>query len=122
MIYQELKRSLFTRYVFFSIIGLLLLTCVLNLRIIAINENLYEVIKEESVYAGEMAEDKLWLGLEKVRDEKSDEIKYKPLIVFISRLVYSHTGILYNEDKLTEFPDYYAKKFYECWKKNLLHL
>lgn len=117
MIYQELKRRLFTRYVFFSIIGLLLLTGVLNLRTIAINENLHEVIKEESVYAGEMTEDKLWLGLEKVRDEKSDEIKYNPLIAFISRLVYSHPGVLYNEDKLTEFPDYYAKNFYACWEK-----
>lgn len=117
MIYQELKRRLFTRYVFFSIIGLLLLTCVLNLRIITINENLHEVIKEDSIYSGKMTEDKLWLGLEKVRDEKSDEIKYKPLIAFISRLVYSYPGVIYNENKLTKFPDYYAKNFYECWKK-----
>lgn len=117
MIYEELKRRFFTRYVFLSIIGVLLLTCVLNLSIVSINENLHELIKEESIYAGEMTEDKLWLALEKVRDEKSDDIKYKPLIAFISRLVYSYPGILYNEDKLTKFPDYYAKNFYECWKK-----
>ncbi|MBU3075870.1 hypothetical protein [Clostridium estertheticum] len=117
MIYQELKRRLFTRYVAFSIIGILLLTAGLSAILIGGDKVLPNVLKEEAVYSGQMTEDKLWLGLEKVQNEKSDEIKYKPLIAFISRLVYSYPGILYNENKLNEFPDYYAKNFYKCWEK-----
>ncbi|MDZ7544024.1 hypothetical protein GNF83_23255, partial [Clostridium perfringens] len=80
MIYQELKRRLFTRYVLFSIIGILLLTIGLNAILIVGEKNLPEVLKEEAVYSGEITEDKLWLGLKKVRDEKSDEIKYRSLL------------------------------------------
>lgn len=122
MIYQELKRRLFTRYVLFSIIGILLLTAGLNAILIGGEKNLPEVLKEEAVYSGEMTEDKLWLGLKKVRDEKSQEIKYEPLAVFIQGLVKVYPGVLYFENRIEDFPDTYAQNFYECWRKKSIAL
>lgn len=122
MIYQELKRRLFTRYVLFSIIGILLLTVGLSLILIGGKEDLREVLKEEAVYSGEMTEEKLWLGLKKVRDEKSDEIRYQPLVNFISGLVEVYHGVLYRENRIEDFPDAYAKNFYQCWRKKSIVL
>lgn len=121
MIYQELKRRLFTRYVLFSIIGILLLTVGLAILIVG-EKNLPEVLKEEAVYSGEMTEDKLWLGLKKVRDEKSDEIKYRSLLTFINGLVKVHPEVLYGENRIEDFPDDYAKNFYKCWRKKSIAL
>lgn len=117
MIYEELKRRLFTRYVFFSIIGILLLSTGLSVIPIGENKNLPKVLKEEAVYSGEITEDKLWLGLKKVRDEKSQEIKYGPLVAFIDGLVKVYPGVLYLENRIEDFPDTYAQNFYECWRK-----
>jgi hypothetical protein len=122
MIYQELKRRLFTKYVIFSIIGILLLTVGLNAILIVGEKNLPEVLKEEAVYSGEMTEDKLWLGLKKVRDEKSDEIKYRSLLTFINGLVKVHPEVLYGENRIEDFPDDYAKNFYKCWRKKSIAL
>lgn len=117
MIYQELKRRLFTKYVLFSIIGIFLLTAGLNVLLMGQNENLPEVLKEEAVYSGEMTEDKLLLGLKKVRDEKSAEIRYQPLVDLIEDLVKVHPKILYCENRIEDFPDDYAQNFYKCWRK-----
>ncbi len=122
MIYQELKRRLFTKYVLFSIIGILLLTAGLSAILTKGEKNLPEVLKEEAVYSGEMTEDKLWLGLKKVRDEKSEETKYQPLVTFISGLVESYPGVLYYENRVKDFPDAYAKNFYSCWRKKSIAL
>jgi len=120
MIYQELKRRLFTRYVLFSIIGILFLTSGLNVILIKGEKNITEVLKEEAVYSGKMTEDKLWLGLKKVRDEKSNETKYEPLVTFIQGLVDVYPGVLYRENKIEDFPDTYAKNFYQCWKRKFI--
>lgn len=122
MVWQELKRRLFTKYVIFSMIGILILTFGLNVTLIKDKSFFEESLKQESIYSGEMTEGKLWLGLEKVRDEKSDEIKYNPLISLISGLVKDYPGIMYFEDKVENYPDEYAKRFYECWEKKSIAL
>lgn len=122
MIYQELKRRLFTRYVLFSIIGMLLLTVGLSAALIGGEKNLHEVMKEEAIYSGEMTEDKLWLGLKKVRDQKSEEIKYQPIVTFIQGLVEVYPGMLYCEKRIQDYPDAYAKNFYGCWRKKSIAL
>ncbi|KAJ52902.1 hypothetical protein BD780_003212 [Clostridium tetanomorphum] len=122
MIYQELKRRLFTRFVILSIIGILFLTAGLNTILIGGEKNLPEVLKEEAIYSGEMTEDKLWLALSKVRDEKSDQIRYTSLVSFIYGLVASYPGVLYTEIRIKDFPDAYAKDFYQCWRKKSMAL
>ncbi|WMJ81530.1 hypothetical protein RBU49_04570 [Clostridium sp. MB40-C1] len=122
MIYQELKRRLFTKYVLFSIIGIFLLTAGLNAILIGENKNSPEVLKEEAVYSGKMTEDKLWLGLKKVRDENSNEIRYQSLVTFVEGLVRVYPGVLYYENRIEDFPDAYAKNFYECWRKKSIAL
>lgn len=122
MICQELKRRLITKYVIFSIIGIFLLTAGLNAILVGGNKNLPEVLKEEAVYSGKMTEDKLWLGLKKVRDEKSNEIRYQSLAAFVESLVMIYPGVLYPENRIVDFPDAYAKKFYECWRKKSVAL
>lgn len=122
MIYQELKRRLFTRYVLFSIIGILFLTSGLNVILIKGEKNIHKVLKEEAVYSGKMTEDKLWMGLKKVRDEKSNETKYEPLVTFIQGLVDIYPGVLYCENKIQDFPDAYAKNFYQFWKRKFIVL
>jgi hypothetical protein len=122
MIYQELKRRLFTKYVIFSIIGILLLSVGLSAALIGGEKNLPEVLKEEAVYSGEMTEVKLWLGLNKVRDEKSNEIRYETLVTFIEGLVKVYPGVLYCENRIKDFPDDYAKNFYSCWRKKSIAL
>lgn len=117
MVYQELKRRLFTRYVLFSIIAILFITVGLSAILIGEEKNLSKELKEEAVYSGEMTEDKLWLALKEVRDKKSDEIKYKPAETLMIGLVKSYPGILYNENRIEDFPDTYAKNFYNCWRK-----
>ncbi|NMM65554.1 hypothetical protein HBE96_23540 [Clostridium sp. P21] len=122
MIYQELKRRLFTRYVLFSIIGMFLLTAGLSIALIGGEKNLHEVMKEEGIYSGEMTEDKLWLGLKNVRDQKSEEIKYQPIITFIQGLVEVYPGVLFSEKRIQDYPDAYAKNFYGCWRKKSIAL
>ncbi|AKN32723.1 membrane protein [Clostridium carboxidivorans P7] len=122
MIYQELKRRLLTRYVLFSIIGMFLLTAGLSSALIGGEKNLHEVMKEEAIYSGEMTEDKLWLGLKNVRDQKSEEIKYQPLVTFIQGLVEVYPGMLYCEKRIQDYPDAYAKNFYGCWRKKSIAL
>lgn len=122
MICQELKRRLFTRYVLFSIIGIFLLTAGLNAILIGENKNSPEVLKEEAVYSGKMTEDKLWLGLKKVRDENSNEIRHQSLVTFVEGLVRVYPGVLYCENRIEDFPDYYAKNFYDCWRKKSIGL
>jgi hypothetical protein len=122
MIYQELKRRFLTKYVIFSIMGILLLTVGLSEILIRQEKNLPEIIKEEAVYSGKITEDKLWIGLKKVRDEKSDEVKYQPLVNFIYNLVNIYPRVLYYENKIEDYPDSYAKNFYECWRKKSIVL
>lgn len=122
MLYQELKRRFFTKYVLFSIIGILLLSIVLNIIPLVGDHNIHERLKEESVYSGEMTEDKLWLGLKMVRDKQSDEIKYKTLVNFISGLVYNYPNVLYHESRVKDFPDSYAKDFYQLWRKKSIKI
>jgi len=122
MIYQELKRRLFTKYVLFSIIGIFLLTAGLNVLLIVGHKNIPEVLKEEAIYSGEMTEDKLWLGLKEVRDEKSTEIRYQPLVDLIEDLVTVHPEVLYGENRIEDFPDDYAQNFYKCWRKKSIAL
>ncbi|KEH99397.1 hypothetical protein [Clostridium massiliodielmoense] len=122
MIYQELKRRVFTRYVLFSMIGIFILTIGLNVAFISDKKSLTRSLKEESIYSGAMTEDKLWLGLQQVRDKKSQEMKYQSLINFVSGLVFSYTGVLYFENRIEDFPDDYAKNFYKCWREKSIAL
>lgn len=122
MIYQELKRRLFTKYVIFSIIGTFFLTAGLSVILLGGDKNLPKVLKEESVYSGKMTEDKLWIGLNKVRDEKSKEIKYELPTSFVRGLVQEYPGVLYSENRIQDFPDEYAKNFYDCWRKKSIVL
>ncbi|GAA0742717.1 hypothetical protein [Clostridium oceanicum] len=117
MIYQELKRRLFTKYVLFSIIGIFFITAGLNAVLIGEEKNLSKELKEEAVYSGEMTENKLWLALKEVRNKKSDKIKYKPAETLMVGLVKEYPGVLYNENRIEDFPDSYAKNFYKCWRK-----
>ncbi|WP_050607550.1 hypothetical protein [Clostridium niameyense] len=122
MLYEELKRGLFTKYMLLSIVGIFILTFSLNSMIIEKNKNLPKVLKEEATYCGEMTEDKLYLGLKKVRDEKSKDVKYTPLITFIDGLVCDHVGVLYYENRIEDYPDKYAKNFYKCWREKFIVL
>lgn len=93
------------------------MTAGLNAILIREEKNLPENLKEEAIYSGEMTEDKLWLGLKKVRDEKSKELRYVSLTFFINGLTSNYPGVLYCENRIKDFPDDYAKNFYECWRK-----
>ncbi|WP_027626721.1 hypothetical protein [Clostridium lundense] len=122
MIYQELKRRLFTKFLLFSIIGIFVITVGLSAILLGGEKSLPEVLKEEAIYSGEMTESKLWLGLSKVRDEKSEEIRYATLVSFIYGLISSYPGVLYTEGRVKDFPDAYGKDFYECWRKKSMAL
>lgn len=120
MIYEELKKKLFTKYVLFSIIGIIILTIGLNVLMVGKDKKLKETMKQEAIYCGKITEDKLWMALKKVRDEKSKETKYQPLISFIYGLTQCYRGTMYSETRIEEFKDEYAKNFYKCWEKKSL--
>ncbi|WP_392486818.1 hypothetical protein ACER0A_001450 [Haloimpatiens sp. FM7315] len=122
MLNEEIKRRLHTKYVLLSVIAVFILTMGLNVMIVSGQKDLPKIVKEESVYSGKITEDKLYLGLKKVRDEKSDEIKYQPLVGYIYGLVSSYPGVLYSENRIEDFKDEYAKNFYECWKKKFIKI
>jgi hypothetical protein len=54
--------------------------------------------------------------LKKVRDEKSEDFRYKSQVLIVGGLVNNYPGVLYTEDRIEDYPDEYAAKFYQCWR------
>lgn len=115
MLFVEMKRRLYTKYVLFSILGILIVTIGLNLFIISDSKYISDNLEEEAVYEGEIKEDNLLRALIKVRDEKSDEIRYLSQVSVINSLVNTYPGVLYTENKVQDYPDQLAKDFYKSW-------
>ncbi|NEU05317.1 hypothetical protein [Clostridium senegalense] len=116
MLFQEIKRRLFTKYVLFSIIGILIITLGLNFMLIHDENDTSYNLQQEYFYEGDIKEDELLVALKKVRDEKSEESRYISQLYIINSLVNAYPGILYTENKVKDFPDKFAKDFYQCWK------
>lgn len=117
MFFHELKRRLFTKFTLFSIIAILLLTIILNVIIIKDDPAIHQRIQEEAIYCGEITEDNLLLALKKVRDEKSPEAKYVPLMDFLIRFIKDYPGLLYYKNRVQDYPDFYADQYYDCLQK-----
>lgn len=120
MLLLEMKRRLCTKYVLFSILGILIITIGLNLIIVSdqkdIGPSLQESLQEEAVYEGDIKEENLLLALKKVRDEKSEDFRYKSQVFIVGGLVNNYSGVLYTEDRIEDYPDEYAAEFYQCWR------
>lgn len=116
MLFQEIKRRLFTKYVLFSVIGILIITLGLNFMLIHDENDTSYNLQQEYFYEGDIKEDELLVALKKVRDEKSEESRYTSQLYIINRFANTYPGILYTENKVKDFPDKFAKDFYQCWK------
>mgnify|MGYP006918108882 CR=1 FL=1 len=116
MLFLEMKRRLFTKHVLFSILAILVIVIGLNFIIINDQENMDPGLQEEAVYEGDITEEKLFLSLKKVRDEKSEDRRYNSQVFVISGLVNNYPGVLYTESKIENYPDKYATEFYQCWR------
>ncbi|NFN86476.1 hypothetical protein FDF31_08360 [Clostridium sporogenes] len=116
MIFLEMKRRLYTKNVLFSILGILIITIGLNFITVNGEKDFIYDLKQKVSYEGDITEKNLSLALKKVRDEKSKDYYYESQIWIINGLVKSHPGVLYNENKIQDYPDKYATQFYDCWK------
>ncbi|MGO5064786.1 MULTISPECIES: hypothetical protein [unclassified Clostridium] len=116
MIFLEMKRRLYTKNVLFSILGILIITIGLNFITVNGEKDFIYDLKQKVSYEGDITEKNLSLALKKVRDEKSKDYYYESQIWVINGLVKSHPGVLYNENKIQDYPDKYATEFYDCWK------
>lgn len=116
MLLAEMKRRLNTRYVLFSILGLLVITIGLNFLILKGSQEITEDLKEEAVYEGKLTEEDLLASLIKVRDEGSDEIRYQTQVSVINSMVNIYPGIEYSESKIQDYPNKFAENFYSSWK------
>lgn len=116
MFLLEMKRRLCTKYVLFSILGILIITLGLNFIIVNDEKDIVSNLKGEVSYEGDITEENLFLALEKVRDEKSQDYYYESQIWIINSLVNSYPGVLYTESKISNYPNKYAKEFYDCWR------
>ncbi|MFD3156807.1 hypothetical protein ACFIJ5_08105 [Haloimpatiens sp. FM7330] len=112
----ELKRRLFTKYVLFSMLATLIITIGLNFIIVNDQKDIAPRLQEEAVYEGKIKEENLLLALRKVRDEKSEEQRYNSQVFIIENLIKNYPGILYEDSKIENYPDKYAKEFYNCWR------
>ncbi|MDS1003981.1 hypothetical protein P9J83_10785 [Clostridium sporogenes] len=116
MILLEMKRRLYTKNVLFSILGILIITIGLNfIKVNGEKELIYD-LKQKVSYEGDIIEENLSLALKKVRDEKSEDYYYKSQIWAINGLVKNYEGVLYNGNKIEDYPDKYATEFYDCWR------
>ena len=116
MLLLEMKRRLCTRYVLFSLLGVLIITIGLNLIIVSHQNGIVHSLQEEAVYEGDIKEENLFLALRKVRDEKSGDRRYSSQVFIIGGLVNNYPGVLYTERKVEDYPDKYANEFYQCWR------
>lgn len=116
MILLEMKRRLCTKYVLFSILGVLVITVGLNLIIVSDVKDITPSLQEEAIYEGDIVEENLLLALKKVRDEKLEDRRYTSQVCIIGDLVNSYPGVLYTENKVEDYPDEYAAEFYQCWR------
>lgn len=116
MLILEMKRQLCTKYVLFSLLGILIITIGLNLIIVSDVKDISPSLEEEAVYEGDIKEENLLLALKKVRDEKLEDSRYTSQMFIVGGLVNNYPGILYTENKIEDYPDEYAAKFYQCWK------
>lgn len=116
MFLLEMKRRLFTKYVLFSVMGILIITIGLNFIIVNDIKDISPNLQEEALYEGDITEENLFIALKKVRDEKSEVRHYKSQVWIISGLVNNYPGILYTESKIGDYPDEYATEFYNCWR------
>lgn len=112
----EMKRQLCTKYVLYSILGILIITIGLNLIIVSDKKDIGSSLQEEAVYEGDIKEENLLLALRKVRDEKSEDRRYSSQVFIINSLVNNYPGFLYTENKIEDYPDEYATEFYQCWR------
>lgn len=117
MLFLEMKRRLYTRYFLFSILGVLIITVGLNFILTSDSKDIIHSLKQESVYEGNITEDNLLLSLKKVRDEKSKEEHYQSQVRIINTLIKTYPGLLYTEDKIQDYPDYFASEFYQHWRE-----
>ncbi|WP_283591908.1 hypothetical protein [Clostridium butanoliproducens] len=116
MILLEMKRRLYTKNVLFSILGILIITRGLNFITVNGKKDFIHNLKQKVSYEGDITEESLSLALKKVRDEKSEDYYYESQIWVINSLVKNYQGILYNENKIEDYPDKYAAEFYDCWR------
>ncbi|MDD3840410.1 MAG: hypothetical protein PHP06_07515 [Clostridia bacterium] len=116
MLFLEMKRRLCTKYVLFSIMGILIITIGLNFIIVDDIKDITPSLQEDAVYEGDIKEENLFASLKKVRDEKSEDRRYSSQVFIISGLVNNYPGVLYTENKIEDYPDKYAKEFYQCWR------
>ncbi|KOR25653.1 hypothetical protein [Clostridium sp. L74] len=116
MIFLEMKRRLYTKNVLFSILGILIITIGLNFITVNGEKDFIYDLKQKVSYEGDITEKNLSLALKKVRDEKSKDYYYESQIWVINGLVKIHPGVLYNENKIQDYPDKYATEFYDCWR------
>lgn len=116
MLLLEMKRQLCTRYVLFSILGVLVITIGLNLVIVSDQKDIAVSLQEEAVYEGDIKEENLLLSLKKVRDEKSEDRRYTSQAFIVGGLTHNYPGVLYTENKIKDYPDKYAAEFYQCWR------
>lgn len=119
MLLLEMKRRLCTKYVLFSLLGIIIITIGLNLIIVSDQKDISLSLQEEAIYEGDIKEENLLLALKKVRDEKSEDFRYKSQVLIISGLVNNYPGVLYIEDRIEDYPDEYAAEFYQCWRNKL---
>ena len=116
MLLLEMKRRLCTKYVLFSIQGILIITIGLNLIIVSDQKDITPSLQEDAIYEGDITEENLLLALRKVRDEKLEDRRYSSQVFIINSLVNNYPGFLYTENKIKNYPDEYAAEFYQCWR------
>ncbi len=116
MILLEMKRRLYTKNVLLSIFGILIITICLNFITVNDEKDFIYDLKQKVSYEGDITEENLSLALKKVRDEKSKDYYYESQIWVIDGLIKVHPGVLYNENKIQDYPDKYTTEFYDCWR------
>ncbi|WP_434305299.1 hypothetical protein [Clostridium botulinum] len=116
MILLEMKRRLYTKNVLFSILAILIITIGLNFITVNDQKDFIYDLKQKVSYEGDITEKNLSLALKKVRDEKSEDYYYESQTWVINGLVKNYEGVLYNENKIEDYPDKYATEFYDCWR------
>lgn len=120
MWYLEMKRILHTKFVWVTVVGILIATLGLNFVITRDDMNCLSIdntLYEESIYEGDVLEENLLTSLIKIRDEKSAKQRYNSQVWIINSLINSYSGVLYCEDDISKYPDEYASNFYRCWRK-----
>lgn len=116
MFLTEMKRRLYTKFVLFSILGISIISIGLNFFITNDSKYITDNLQEEAVYEGNIKEDGLLKSLIRVRDEGSNEIRYRSVISIIDSLTNTYPGVLYSENKVKDYSDELAEDFYKAWE------